>query len=122
MRPQSISITGRSFYRFRILMDSALNMAVEKMLAVGVDEGTVSGQITIKINRHVDAETGEVTVRPSFGFNTTLNVPVKNSEKDEMNEEMILFRDAKGILRILENQISMDDMLEDMENAPNVED
>ena len=122
MRPQSISITGRSFYRFRALMDSALNMAVEKMLAVGVDEGTVSGQITIKINRHVDAETGEVTVRPSFGFNTTLNVPVKNSEKDEMNEEMILFRDAKGILRILENQISMDDMLEDMENAPNVED
>lgn len=122
MRPQSISITGRSFYRFRALMDSALNTAVEKMLAVGADEGTVSGQITIKINRHVDAETGEVTVRPSFGFNTTLNVPVKNSEKDEMNEEMILFRDAKGILRILENQISMDDMLEDMENAPNVED
>lgn len=122
MRPQSISITGRSFYRFRILMDSALNMAIEKMLAVDVNEGTVSGQITIKINRHVDAETGEVTVRPSFGFNTTLNVPVKISEKDEMNEEMSLFRDAKGTLRILENQISMDDMLEDMENAPNVED
>ena len=77
MKSQSLTITGRSFYKFRALMDASLEKAVEKMLAAGVSEGTVSGQITIKLDRSVNDETGEVTIRPRFVFNTTLSVPVK---------------------------------------------
>lgn len=47
MKSQSLTITGRSFYKFRALMDASLEKAVEKMLAAGVSEGTVSGQITM---------------------------------------------------------------------------
>lgn len=53
MKSQSLSITGRSFYKFRALMDASLEKAVEKMLAAGVSEGTVSGQISIKLDRSV---------------------------------------------------------------------
>ena len=76
MKSQSLTITGRSFYKFRALMDASLDKAVEKMLAVGVNEGTVSGQIAIKLDRSVNDDTGEVTIKPRFVFNTTLSVPV----------------------------------------------
>ena len=117
MKPQNISITGRTFYKFRGLMDASLNKAIEKMLAVGVDEGTVAGQIAIKLLRVVDDETGEIIIRPRFQFNTTLSVPVKISEKDETNEDLILIRDSKGTLRICENQIPMDDVLDGQAEA-----
>ena len=118
MKSQSLTITGRSFYKFRALMDASLDKAVEKMLAVGVNEGTVSGQITIKLDRSVNDETGEVTIRPRFVFNTTLSVPVKISEKDETNEDLVLFRDEKGRIRICENQVTMDDILANSEIVP----
>ena len=115
MKSQSLTITGRSFYKFRALMDASLDKAVEKMLAVGVNEGTVSGQISIRLDRSVNDETGEVTVRPRFVFNTTLSIPVKISEKDETNEDLVLFRDEKGRIRICENQVTMDDILANSE-------
>jgi len=118
MKSQSLTITGRSFYKFRALMDASLEKAVEKMLAAGVSEGTVSGQITIKLDRSVNDETGEVTIRPRFVFNTTLSVPVKISEKDETNEDLVLFRDEKGRIRICENQVTMDDILANSEIVP----
>ena len=117
MKPQNITITGRTFFKFRGLMDASLNKAIGKMLAVDVEEGTVSGQIAIKLLRVVDDETGEVIIRPRFQFNTTLSVPVKISEKDETNEDLILIRDSKGALRICENQISMDDVLDGQTEA-----
>ena len=123
MKSQSLTITGRSFYKFRALMDASLEKAVEKMLAAGVSEGTVSGQITIKLDRSVNDETGEVTIRPRFVFNTTLSVPVKISEKDETNEDLVLFRDEKsGRLKVCENQVTMDDILANSEIVPDPED
>lgn len=122
MKSQSLTITGRSFYKFRALMDASLEKAVEKMLAAGVSEGTVSGQITIKLDRSVNDETGEVTIRPRFVFNTTLSVPVKISEKDETNEDLVLFRDEKsGRLKVCENQVTMDDILANSENVPDAD-
>ena len=121
MQSQSLTITGRSFYKFRALMDASLDKAVEKMLAEGVNEGTVSGQITIKLDRSVNDETGEVTIRPRFVFNTTLSVPVKISEKDETNEDLVLFRDAKGRLKVCENQVTMDDILANSEIVPDAD-
>ena len=119
MKSQSLTITGRSFYKFRALMDASLEKAVEKMLAAGVSEGTVSGQITIKLDRSVNDKTGEVTIRPRFVFNTTLSVPVKISEKDETNEDLVLFRDEKsGRLKVCENQVTMDDILANSEIVP----
>ena len=122
MESQSLTITGRSFYKFRALMDASLEKAVEKMLAAGVSEGTVSGQIQIKLDRSVNDETGEVTIRPRFVFNTTLSVPVKISEKDETNEDLVLFRDEKsGRLKVCENQVTMDDVLANSEIVPDAE-
>lgn len=122
MKSQSLTITGRSFYKFRALMDASLEKAVEKMLAAGVSEGTVSGQITIKLDRSVNDETGEVTIRPRFVFNTTLSVPVKISEKDETNEDLVLFRDEKsGRLKVCENQVTMDDILANSEIIPDAD-
>ena len=119
MKSQSLTITGRSFYKFRALMDASLDKAVEKMLAVGVNEGTVSGQIAIKLDRSVNDDTGEVTIKPRFVFNTTLSVPVKISEKDETNEDLVLFRDEKsGRLKVCENQVTMDDILANSEIVP----
>lgn len=103
-------------------MDASLEKAVEKMLAAGVSEGTVSGQITIKLDRSVNDETGEVTIRPRFVFNTTLSVPVKISEKDETNEDLVLFRDEKsGRLKVCENQVTMDDILANSEIVPDAD-
>ena len=122
MESQSLTITGRSFYKFRALMDASLEKAVEKMLAAGVSEGTVSGQISIKLDRSVNDETGEVTIRPRFVFNTTLSVPVKISEKDETNEDLVLFRDEKsGRLKVCENQVTMDDILSNSEIVPDAD-
>lgn len=122
MKSQSLTITGRSFYKFRALMDASLDKAVEKMLAVGVNEGTVSGQIAIKLDRSVNDETGEVTIRPRFVFNTTLSIPVKISEKDETNEDLVLFRDEKsGRLKVCENQVTMDDILANSEIVPDAD-
>ena len=121
MKSQSISISGRSFYKFRALMDASLNKAVEKMLKAEVNEGTVSGQIAIKLDRSVNDDTGEVTIKPRFVFNTTLSVPVKISEKDETNEDLVLFRDEKGRIRICESQITMDDILANSEIVPDAD-
>ena len=121
MKSQSLTITGRSFYKFRALMDASLDKAVEKMLAVGVNEGTVSGQIAIKLDRSVNDDTGEVTIKPRFVFNTTLSIPVKISEKDETNEDLVLFRDEKGRIRICENQVTMDDILANSEIVPDTD-
>ena len=121
MKSQSISISGRSFYKFRALMDASLNKAVEKMLKAEVNEGTVSGQIAIKLDRSVNDDTGEVTIKPRFVFNTTLSVPVKISEKDETNEDLVLFRDEKGRIRICENQVTMDDVLANSEIVPDAD-
>ena len=121
MKSQSLTITGRSFYKFRALMDASLNKAVEKMLKAEVNEGTVSGQIAIKLDRSVNDDTGEVTIKPRFVFNTTLSVPVKISEKDETNEDLVLFRDEKGRIRICENQVTMDDILANSEIVPDAD-
>ena len=121
MKSQSISISGRSFYKFRALMDASLNKAVEKMLKAEVNEGTVSGQIAIKLDRSVNDDTGEVTIKPRFVFNTTLSVPVKISEKDETNEDLVLFRDEKGRIRICENQVTMDEILANSEIIPDAD-
>lgn len=118
MKPQSLNITGRAFYKFRALMDASLVKAVEKMLAAGVNEGTVSGQIAIKLDRSVIEETGEVMIKPRFTFNTTLSVPVKISEKDETNEDLVLFQDEKGCLKICENQVTMEDLMEETAEDP----
>jgi len=120
MKPQSLTITGRSFFKFRALMDASLEKAVEKMLAAGVSEGTVSGQIAIKLERSVNNDTGEVTIKPRFIFNTSYSVQVKNSEKDETNEELILIRDEKsGRLKVCENQVTMDDIMQSPEADQN---
>ena len=122
MKPQSLTITGRSFFKFRALMDASLEKAVEKMLAAGVSEGTVSGQIAIKLERSVNNDTGEVTIKPRFIFNTSYSVQVKNSEKDETNEELILIRDEKsGRLKVCENQVTMDDIMPNAESGQNVD-
>lgn len=112
MNPQRISITGRPFYKYRALIDAMLNKAVEKMLAAGTDEGTVMGQISIKLHRKVDEDTNEVTIRPRFVFNTTMSIPIKVSDKDESDEDLVLFKDKGGIIKICDEQVSMDDILE----------
>ncbi len=122
MNPQRISITGRPFFKYRALMDAMLNKAVEKMLAAGTDEGTVMGQIAIKLIRKVDDETDEVTIRPRFVFNTTMSIPIKVSDKDESDEDLVLFKDKGGVIRICDEQISMDDILGDDEQEEDPDD
>ena len=113
MNPQSITITGRPFFKYRALMDAMLNKAIEKMEAAGVSEGTVMGQIGIKLNRRVDDITNEVEIRPKFVFNTTMSIPVKVSDKDEAEDDFIIFKDKNGRFTICDGQVSMDDILED---------
>lgn len=113
MNPQSITITGRPFFKYRALMDAMLNKAIEKMEAAGVSEGTVMGQIGIKLNRRVDDITNEVEIRPKFVFNTTMSIPVKVSDKDEADDDFFIFKDKNGRFKICDGQVSMDDILED---------
>ena len=115
MNPQSITITGRPFFKYRALMDAMLNKAIEKMLAAGVSEGTVMGQIAIKLSRRVDDNTGEVEIRPQFVFNTTMSIPVKVSDKDSTDEDFIIFKDKAGVFKICDYQVTMDDILDNSE-------
>ena len=91
MNPQSITISGRPFFKYRALMDAMLNKSIEKMLAAGVNEGTVMGQIAIRLIRSEDEKTGEIQIRPQFVFNTTMSIPVKVSDKDAAEEDFIIF-------------------------------
>ena len=46
---------------------------------------------------------------------------MKISEKDETIEDLVLFRDEKGRIRICENQVTMDDILANSEIVPDAD-
>ena len=115
MNPQSITISGRPFFKYRAQMDATLNKSIEKMLAAGVNEGTVMGQIAIRLIRSEDEKTGEIQIRPQFVFNTTMSIPVKVSDKDAAEEDFIIFKDKGGKLKICDQQVTMDDILANSE-------
>lgn len=121
MNPQRISIEGLAFHPFRFLMDAHLNRALEKMLAAGAEEGTVDGSIGIRIYTKTDPETGAVSLKPKFSFSVNLSVPVKERDRDDAGENLVLIRDHKGMLKICDEQVSMDDILEDAGGDPDDE-
>ena len=47
---------------------------------------------------------------------------MKISEKDETNEDLVLFRDEKGRIRICESQVTIDDILANSEIVSDADD
>lgn len=122
MNPQGITVTGRTFWKYRMLVDQMLGQAVEKMLATGTDEGSVTGKIEIRITKSVDDESGEILVKPRFVFKADMSVPVKAAVKEDSDGDLLLIRGRDGQLQICENQVTMDEILEHSETVADPED
>lgn len=110
MKPQRITIEGRAFWRYRLLISTMIDQAVEKMLATDTEEGSVTGKIGIRIDKETDEESGEIIIKPRFTFVADMSVPVKAQEKMDSDGELLLIRGQDGKLAICDNQISMDEI------------
>lgn len=117
MNPEKINIEGEPFWRYRIMVNSAIDEALKKMILTDTDEGTVTGKIMIQIHPETDADTGEIIRKTIFTFETLMEVPVKRKLKDTEDTVFYVRDGGDGHRYICDNQITMDDIV-DQEGGP----
>ena len=94
---------------------TCMKIALQKAIETGSMEGSATVKISFEIYKKSDEGTGEIKMQPDIKFKAGYSVPMKDSIDGSIVEESeIRVRDGDFIL--INNQISMEELLEDEED------
>lgn len=112
MRPERLCIEGKTFEGFRRDLNAVLDIAVNKMLEIGVPVGVITGRIRIEIER--DSENGKTVAYPKFKFDTDMNLPIRGKVESEGDIDLKIAYGNDGFM-IGSQSLSLFDLLESEE-------
>jgi len=91
--------------------DACLKMAVNRAISTGSKEGSATLKVGFELEDGIDEETGETYMIPTIKFKAGYSVPMKDSIDGEIIEQSRLWRGPDGKWLLVNNQISMDELL-----------
>lgn len=101
----------------KLVMDNCLKAMVSKAIETGSMEGTATLKISMEIEDALDKQTGEIIKKPTIKFKVGWAVPIKNSAEGKLITDSHLARDNDGDWRLINNQLSVEDILADIDAA-----
>jgi len=101
----------------KLVMDNCLNAMVSKAIETGSMEGTATLKIGMEIEDALDKQTGEIIKKPTIKFKVGWAVPIKNSAEGKLITDSHLARDNDGDWRLINNQLSVEDILAEIDTA-----
>ena len=118
MKPEELSISGELFTEMRSQINHALNACIRKMREVHSDEGTVGMKIHFEIlDDEPVMKPNKRTVRMDtlkIEGKVTMSVPVKGETKMPTKIGIKCIGNRGGY-HVMDNQISVDELLKDTE-------
>ena len=114
MKPQELTINGDLFEEFRNNFDMAMKILINRMITTRIGKGTVTAKITINMKEFID-DNGELVRMPEMDFGIGMGMSEKDSMKGNLHRGLILKRRAGGGLLIGTDQVTMDELMEEVE-------
>lgn len=113
---EQLSLSNKVFADTRIKMDAALNMAINKLVELGLRSGTVALRIKMEVETKV-TDDGEIIHVPSFEPKVSMKIGAGESLDCFVPKGLIMKRGRDGKNLVCENQISMDEVVDDKKGA-----
>ena len=95
--------------------DTCLGIAVAKAIGTGSNEGSVTLRVSFDILHGVDSATGETFIMPEIKYKAGYSVPMKDGIDGKVIESSRLIEKRGGGFCLVNDQISMDELMEDDE-------
>ena len=95
--------------------NSCLKMAVAKAIDTGSNEGSVTLKVAFSMESSADNQTGEIEMLPEIKFKAGYSVPMKESMEATVMTGCRLLHGPGGKWLLVDNQISMDELMEEDE-------
>ncbi len=97
----------------KIDFEDCLKKMVTKAIGIGSMEGTVALKIHVEILEATSEETAEVQMMPVIKYKVSWSVPIKDGTEGKIPGGGQLVRSPDGEWCLINNQISMEDLLEE---------
>lgn len=101
----------------KLALDACLKAMVSKAVATGSMEGKTNLTISMEIEEATDELTAEVQKVPIIKFKAGFAVPIKQSVDGKIVEQSRLQRNAEGAWMLVNDQISMDELMAEQEDG-----
>ena len=95
--------------------DTCMKIAVAKAIATGSNEGSATLRVHFDIHQGMDSETGETFMLPEIKYKAGFSVPMKDAIDGKIIEASRLIRKKDGSFSLVNEQISMDELMDDDE-------
>lgn len=109
MKPQELELNCELFNEYRDALDAAIKNCVRQLVLKGLDAGTVTGKIEIKLNQAADAN-GEVIFYPEIEPEVTLKIGAKG-KIDCGKKQGFAMKCAGGNFIVGTDQVTMDELI-----------
>lgn len=97
--------------------DACLKAMVAKAIHTGSMEGTAKLAIGFEIREEVDENSGLIKDKPEIKFKAGYSVPIKYGCDGKITEDSQLLKRDKGGYILLNGQISIDELLDETDEA-----
>lgn len=97
----------------KIGFDVCLKQMIERAIETGSLEGTVTLKVGFDIHQMTEEETGEVYREPEISFKANYAVPLKQGVDGKVIERSRIVEKRDGGWMLVNNQVSMDELLEE---------
>ena len=97
----------------KIDFEGNLKRMVSKAVATGSMEGSATLKISMEIMDVVNHDTGEIDRMPVIRYKTGWQVPIKENVEGKLPMDSQLVRSPDGEWCLINNQISMDELMEE---------
>ena len=122
MKSLQLSIDHPALTGAKACMDTCLKAMVEKAISTGSNEGTATLKISMQIIEVLNEKTKEWEKQPIIKFKVGWAVPIKQSAEGKLPAENMLVRNPEGEWCMIQNQVSMDELMDDDGDDENDED
>ena len=109
--PFELSIDNPVLMSAKASLDTCLRTMVSKAVSTGSFEGSVTLKISMEIEEKLIEQTGEWVREPVIKFKAGWSVPIKENEEGKLPAGHQLVRNPDGEWCLINNQISMDEMI-----------
>ena len=116
MRKQfELSINHPMLKGARQAFDTCLKIAICKAIKTESMEGSAHLKVSFEIQKGTDKDTGEIYMMPVIKFKTGYSVPMKDGIDGDVIEVSRLIPDQDGEYLMVNEQVSMDELMEGAE-------
>lgn len=113
MKRFDLSIDHKMLAPAKAALDACLKAMVVKAIHTRSMEGTATLKIAFDIHEEVDEDSGIIRDRPEIKFKAGYTVPIKDGCDGKIAEESRIVPNNRGGFSLVNDQISMDELMDD---------